>query len=272
MIGVFSIPFMTVFTTMGYWLLKKELCMFWVINDFSIGTISIYSLLLVAIHRYRQIKYPVGKNENLTKLRMTIIVAKWLLVYLFWGLSVVLIVDENFVAESCYFTYTFAYVFAANSVGYMLPIFVVFIMNSIIFYQLRKKADHVKKSLNTGRSFGNSLSKITSVEMTVFNFTTGNQSSANVIRQTSKIDKESKALLCLTVMTLVLFGLFSIFCVTWPLKAYCSQCVSDLLLEIGYWNSYIYSSINPIILFVFHNKFRAKFVQISRKLFCFFVH
>lgn len=106
MIGLMSIPFMTIFTSYGYWPIGEATCIFWVINDFSIGSVSIYSLLLMSIHRYRELKWPHKENEIMNKEKYSIIILKWILIYLFWGLSVILITRQNFVAENCYFSST----------------------------------------------------------------------------------------------------------------------------------------------------------------------
>lgn len=77
-----------------------------------------------------------------------------------------------------------------------------------------------------------------------------------------------KALLCLYVVAGLLILLFAIFCVTWPLKAFRSDLVSDLLLEVGYWVCYAYSSVNPIILLIFHDRFNKEFKKsLTRRFF-----
>lgn len=77
----------------------------------------------------------------------------------------------------------------------------------------------------------------------------------------SKEARQVKALVCLYVIALSLIALFAVFIVTWPLKAACSSCVSDMLLEIGYWICYAYSTVNPIILLIFHDSFNKRFVK-----------
>lgn len=94
------------------------------------------------------------------------------------------------------------------------------------------------------------------------NFTNQQRSNnSNSKHQHTKEARQVKALVCLTVIAVLLIALFAVFVITWPLKAACSSCVSDMLLEIGYWVCYAYSTVNPIILLIFHQSFNKRFVR-----------
>lgn len=86
--GVISIPFMTIFTTIGYWPLGKAPCLFWVINDFSVTTVSACCLLTIAAHRYFQIISPIHTTEKMTRRKYLLIAAIWIFPYSFWAISV----------------------------------------------------------------------------------------------------------------------------------------------------------------------------------------
>jgi 5-hydroxytryptamine receptor 1 len=288
MIGAISIPLMTLFTTLNYWPLGEPLCMFWLVNDFSAGSISIYSLLLMAIHRYRQIKYPIQATEDMTKLRIAVIVLTWILIYAFWSFSVFVVADRSFTSESCFLTNNFEYVMIANLLGYVLPIVAVLIMNGVLLCKLRKKSavmeDLQRSSMSVSSKKSKAIEAVTSSPShDSYNTFFQNEaafydskifkdwpkgSKAQKLGLTSQ-EKEHRALVCLVMITIVLVSLFAVFCVTWPLTALCPGCVPGSIFEIGYWNSYIYSSINPIILLVYHDKFRAQFVVFIKKVFFF---
>lgn len=271
MIGILSIPFLTLTTSVGFWPLGKSACIFWVINDFSIGSISIYTLLIMAVHRYFQIKFPLNESEKMTTRKYGVILAQWILVYLFWAISVIIITQVDFIPENCYFTYTFPYVIVADLVGYGLPVLGVFVVNSMVFYELLKRTKANKrrepKVLFTSDKF-----TITRGTMSVLNSSMNLDSTRSQSNSTTRQSKdlnnrrEFKALVCLYVIAGILILLFAIFCITWPLKALCSECVSDLILELGYWLSYIYSSLNPILLLIFHEKFKIEFFKTFKKI------
>lgn len=257
MIGLLSIPFMTVFTTVGVWPLGKFACIFWIINDFSIGSISIYSLLFLSIHRYLQIKFPFGKSEHMTSRRYAIIFVKWMSIYLFWGVAVLIITNnDEFEPLYCYFSYKFYYVLMADLVGYFLPVMGVFTVNTLLFGELHRKnaLKRVMRNATINQSF--SVENSASMDVTVESYR----------KSTATNQREIKATINLYVVASILIIFFALFCVLWPLKAECSECVSDSILEISYWMSYIYSSINPIVLLVFHEKFQIEFTKSMRKL------
>jgi hypothetical protein len=288
-IGILSIPFMTIFTTFTYWPLGHHLCIFWIINDFSVGSLSIYSLLLIAIHRYLQLMKPhkAKNNEGMNKKRYFIIASLWFSCYSFWLLSVIPITSSDkstFKAEQCYFTYTFVYVLSANLVGYFLPIMAVFVVNSLIFFKIRQKVNNRKTSRpNLTLKFKQNVycvdsiaavelppaeptRKLTKAESAFPDGFKLRLSHKKHIYSSIRLNKEYRALICLCVVSITLFVLFAIFCVTWPLKAECQYCVTDTLLETGYWLAYLYSSINPAILLIFHSNFRIEFLKVLNKM------
>ena len=144
--GLISIPSMTLFTTIGYWPLGKVTCLIWVINDFAVTSISAFTLFTIAVHRYLQIIRPMKTKERMTTNKWLTIAFQWILIYAFWTISVIIISSSpDFVPEYCYFTYTFAYVLTADLVYYCFPVLGVFIVNSLIFYELLKKKGSQKK-------------------------------------------------------------------------------------------------------------------------------
>lgn len=100
---------------------------------------------------------------------------------------------------------------------------------------------------------------------------TANPKNAKKIDPRAREKRQFKALVCLYVVAGLLVAMFAIFCVTWPLKAACASCVSDLMLEVGYWMCYAFSSVNPIVLLIFHEhfskRFRKSLFMLGKKLF-----
>ena len=275
MVGLISMPLMIVFTYYGYWPLGKETCVFWVINDFATGAIGIYSYLAIALHRYSQIKSPYKANENMNRSRLLKILAIWAFWYSYWLISVILITSNDFVPEYCYFTYTFPYVLASVLIGFVLPIFAVFFINFLVLYELRKNLKQkVKKGLGKAETKAGAEGQSHTGTARATNIRTGSNVNRNInSKQISKkskdfFKKETKAFICLCMVTGSLATLSSIFCVSWPIKAYCPGCIPDFLFEVSNWNTYIYSTLNPILLFIFHEKFRMELKKLVLKLIC----
>lgn len=144
--GLISIPSMTLFTTIGYWPLGKATCLIWVINDFAVTSIGAYTLLIISFHRYMQIIRPMKTKEKMTTNKWLSIAFQWVSIYAFWAISAIIISwPPDFVPEYCYFTYTFAYVLTSDLVFYCFPVLGVFIINSMIFFELIKKKSLHKK-------------------------------------------------------------------------------------------------------------------------------
>jgi hypothetical protein len=279
--NIISVPFLTIFTSVGYWPLGKTPCIIWVINDFSVESISVYSLLLIAIHRYMQIKMPTYETEKMTRKKYAIIATQWVLIYSFWGIAVLIITaDPSFAPEDCYFTYTFSYVLCANLFGYCLPILGVLVVNSLVFYELVKKkranekmSGSAKKGILKGKNNTAAITTIADTEdLSVQNSILAlakSQQEGNLNKKKRREmtrSRQVRAMVCLYVVTGFLTSAFVIFCVTWPLKAMCETCVNDILFEIGYWTCYAYSAFNPIVLLIFHDKFGKEFLKTAMKL------
>lgn len=77
--------------------------------------------------------------------------------------------------------------------------------------------------------------------------------------------RDTKAILCLYVLAGNLIVLYSWYCVTWPIYVHCEDCISDSVYIIGYWLTYIYPATNPILLLIFHEKFKNEFLKMLRK-------
>jgi hypothetical protein len=280
MVGLVSLTSMTIFTWNGYWPLGYSACVFWIINDFSCCVISLLDMVLICLHRLRQIVQPLKTDENLTKFRCFLILFIWFLSYVPWTISALIITHKNFVIESCYYMYSFVYVLLADLGAFILPIVVLVILNILTFVALMHKAKRFpsKKNKNTVQpkikmSRNGSLTGVTNIPDSTVNRTIGESNAMTTNTNTSssgqtfQISKEKKAFLCILVVTVTLILCWCIFFTTWPMLAYCDTCVNLLLYEIGYWTAYFHSTLNPIILLVFHQNFRHQFLRIFRCLF-----
>jgi hypothetical protein len=303
LVGCISFSSMTIFTTKGFWPLGYLACIFWVINGYSCCNISLCNLVLVTVQRLRQIVTPTKTNEVMTKMRIAISLSIWLVSYGSWAISVLLITKEDFIPENCYFTFTFAYVLSADIFAYIMPITVLVVLNVLTFRALHNKANKFGKkdktfmnnqvhsltvSNKTKRAristsierneesirgnFSLSLNTTAIANTSLKNSSTRHNSRCISVAQNSKsqISKEKKALICIAVILATTILCWCIFMVAWPVSAYCPTCVNAVLYEVGYWTAYFNSTFNPIILLIFHQKFRDELVKATSAFFsCF---
>lgn len=72
-------------------------------------------------------------------------------------------------------------------------------------------------------------------------------------------NKKAFRILCLVTCSLIIFWLPWI--VSWPVQAYC-HCLPRFFYTFTYWLEYLNSLVNSIILIVFNQHFRKKFLSL----------
>ena len=282
-VGIVSLPFMIIYSTFGYWPLGYAFCVAWCINDWTSGTVTLYSMLMISAHRYFQIKAPLKTNEDLTKWRCIRIIALWPLALCCWLTSILSITLTNdFDPASCYFTYTFAFVLSSDLFVFIIPVCLIVAFNILIYFSLKSRPKpvptvqvahisplHLVPRMNTPMSF---VKKTGAGQESQVNSTSNHLRSSVSVRTPStpnqnrhKHDRNAfKCLICILVNLVINW---CIFIVAWPITAICPGCVNSTAYEIGYWTTYIYSAINAIILFAFHESFRTGAKSLLSKFF-----
>jgi hypothetical protein len=89
-------------------------------------------------------------------------------------------------------------------------------------------------------------------------------------KRRKKLIKEQKATICVALIILNLVLTQSIFIATMPIYQSCDNCVNTILYSIGYWASYCFSALNPLILLTFHSDYNQEIKRLIKNLFCFF--
>lgn len=233
-IGLISLPSMTVFSWFKYWPFDYLTCLLWTANDYSSSTVSILNLLLIAAQRFQHLACPLRTTENLTKPKYFLVFMIWLVTYFCWTLSIILKSGHGYDYYSCDFNFTFVYVLLADLFGFVFPTVLLLLLNILTILALRKKSKI--SSLLTG-----SLSRI--------------QSQNQIMNQKFNTSRDKHAYLFIFSISTNLVLCWIIFFVTWPITAYCSACIDPMLLEIGYWLTYLPSTLNPIIMLYFNRQF-----------------
>ena len=224
------------------------------------STINIYSILTICGHRYYQLKVPFMSDETITKKKILFILFIWFFVYLFWILSIFLN-DEDIWYEDCYFSSSFVYIASADFFAYLGPIISIIIINILIAVEIQRKSHsnlRIKPTnfhLNVKSAISKSQNNSSSGRFHIENSNNQRVSNENRPKKKQDIQKESKACLCVFILSISLISTFGLFLVSWPLNAYCKECVSESIKETSYWIVYLFSSIDPLIVLVFNKNF-----------------
>jgi hypothetical protein len=266
-VGASSISFMTVFSSYGYWPLGHYLCVFWLVQDYSVCSVSIFNLLLITWHRYQQLKNPFDITEDLTLFRWIKLILAWLCPFIFWSSSIIPIKMKNLKENECNSSFIFIYVLFADLFLYIIPIFILLYLNLLTYVELLKKRRRVSKKFITvnvailrvlmSANLNNENSTSNSV-----NDNCDDVQEIRGIRGGKRLNRDIKAVICLVAVSILFFSTWIIFLITWPLKASECNCVSDLVYEIGYWCAYCSSTIYPLLLIIFHDAIKCKFFSI----------
>ena len=269
-IGLISIPSHLVDIWFdSRWSLGYSLCMIWLIQDYSSCTVSLVNLVLISLQRLRLIVTPMKASEKMSTSKYIMILLVWPATYIPWGISILIISASNNLHERCTLISKFIFVLFANFFGYVLPSIFIVILNLLTIYFLRKKTKKFPANNNLTKNAIKSASLNPSSQNPTTLQTESNSNALSSAKTTTlistpkiNISKEKKALICLIVIATFVVACFSTFIVVWPLAAYCSSCVSLIVFQVSTMTIYFHSTLNPIILVIFHEKFRQKLKEI----------
>ena len=230
-LSIVSFNSLTIFSTFNYWPLGKHVCLFWIIVDYSCGSIGLVNVVQLAIQRFLIIKHPFKLNEKMSRYKVSILLLTWLLIFLYWIVSVLLItsINDNFKYLDCYFTYHFSYVIISDILTYVLPVILILIFGGLTFNLIKDR-----KNQETGAA------------------------------TSKKKSKDENALICIFLVTVNEIVFFGLFVVCWPLNAYCGSCLSNSVIEISYWLAYLASYFHSIILLIFNEAIRKMAIETFR--------
>jgi hypothetical protein len=269
-VGIVCMPNITLRSTKGIYDLGYIPCILWIIIDWSSGTISMYSLTLLCFHRFRQIITPLKESENLSQKKLFLIVILWIITYFSWILSVVLIMPQVFNDSDCLMGFTFIYNLLSQIFPFFVPYVSILLLNLFTIIALRMKSNKikiakVKKAIVPMTGVHQHSKALNSVSVSI-NENSLETKHHNLVQSFFKSDKENRAYLSISIMSITIFIFWSMFFFSFPIKAACYECVDDTFYNVVYYLVYLQAMTNPMTLFIFHEKFRNQLSIMTRKL------
>lgn len=151
-IGVFSMPFYTVYLVMGRWPLGSWICDTWLSMDYTMSNASVANLIIICFDRYLSITRPLTYRAKRTPRRAGIMIALgWIISFLIWTPLIFAwpyIEGERKVPEcECYiqFLETNEYLSSILTVeAFYLPVTLMSILYYKIYRATRKRQKELK--------------------------------------------------------------------------------------------------------------------------------
>ena len=255
-IGSVPLLFLTIKSFDDSFPYSLPLCQFWLVVDFSSYFMSSYSILILSIHRCRQL-CSTKTTENISKSRILVIFILWVLSILYWGLMLLPYSTPTYMQDCDHEYSTLEAVIFEIILMNLSPLLVV-ILNVFIFVQLRLK---IKKSKRIG-IFSNDSSSSKNIKL--------KHKMSSVY-----LSKDVKAFFLIASLTLVQIVCANFYGIIWSIRVFCTSCFSDEFWSATVWVSYLNSIFNPILIFIFNKKYNNDLVFIfkfiTRPIFSFFL-
>ena len=259
-VGAIPMTFYALIYNFGYWPFGDSMCLLWVILDFSSCSISVYSSIVVSVHRLRQLILPYKTKEEMNLRRTILLVAIWLITFSIFTSIMVSLKSQLLQNNQCEVNYEFSFVIAIDICAFLLPISILICINIAIIFALKKK-----NRIFTVDS-DNSKNRVSCPRSATKNATATIARSKSSENRFKAISKTRRAYFCVLSISLTLLSCWTLFIVTWPIKIKCAECVHVKLFEIAYWLTYLTSAINPIILICFNDNFQKIYYFIFHKI------
>ena len=225
--------------------LNFYLGVFVLIVGYAQPSIGLLTLFLLTWHRILQLTRPAQSTEKLTLTRILLIVGVWAAQYLAWlTIFIACILTNNYDIPDLDIVPPAIYVLLIDIIFYIIPVLVDVVLISItiviiIKRYLKKKKTSLRKVVITTTTSSNSI---------------GQSSKKGPTFCSCKVSRDSKAVIFLVTLILVILFSQSLFFITWPLTSFGYHQNDDTLVEISDWLSYSNSFFNPIVMFIFHER------------------
>ena len=201
-------------------------CLFYKTFDYGNSGFSLMLLLVITVHRFLQLKDPFKQKEQMNRWRWMLILLLFFSNYGVWlGLSFNYF-NQKANKDVCSVKRFDVFIYAFYCASTIGPFILIIIMNGLMTREFI-----IKKS-------------------------------KKMVRRNKKQDNAIYCILAITANLIICWGLYVII---WPIIKTCKYCVPDNLYTVAYLLNYGFSAVNPILLLVFNQNYRAvltrKFIQ-----------
>lgn len=284
-IGSLSMSSQVILDNLEEWPFDKFSCLISVYFQYAIPDTTIFALLILAIHRYIQLKSPFNVSERINKLNLIKLFSAWVIPTTFWiGSICFFILNNQFSIKKCNIEPSIKFKTIKVTLFGLLPLFSIIVLNILLMKGLNKKGKRFStkrkiKKKEMDKEDTNSLiehqpvktytlaNNMVDAECDKHDYHNHNQItiSFNVVHSKRlkphkrSINKDRRAFICIFALTLSIFFTQIIYLIMWPMPRIRNLefCV-NIIYQIGVWLSYLTSLTNPILLCFFHEKVKQE--------------
>ncbi|CAF3390328.1 unnamed protein product [Rotaria socialis] len=232
------------------WIFGRIFCNIWVANDITFCTASILHLVAVSFDRYVAIENPLKYKQKMTKRTIFIIIGCiWLIsVLLSYGPVLFGVYSQSRTGTVspdptvCGMRPNLIYSIISSSTSFYIPLIIILFLYGRIFITARKHSHELLKLENIIKRL---------------------HSNEKFVLESSKWNKNMKAIRTLGIVVGVFMACWLPFFVMYLLLAYCNyKCVTPNIERYITWIGYANSFCNPVIYAFSNKEFRNAFFEI----------
>lgn len=302
-IGVLSMSTQSILDQYEEWPFDKSTCFVSIFLQYAIPDTTVLALLVLAVHIYVQLTSRSKVVEKFTLTNLIKLAFPWFVATFFWTISIIYFVaTENYCAKRCTVLPNFAFKITKVLLFGFLPIFLIIFINVLSVWELKKKSNKLKNSINSNHSSSRLVVRrlsqnipmsytqsSTSVKLSLkaksymsclpnlfSKFQVESQKSYEIKKNNLKISKKDflemkrirykKVILCILALTASIVLTQIIYQASWPFYNTNNYSLNNhatfVTYEIGVWLSYLTSLVNPILLFIFNEKLKRNIKKI----------
>ena len=276
LVGLLLMPVMCIYMVYGSWPLGNEICAMWTLVDAILCTCSMMHILLLAHDRLRALYRPI--DYSVTHKRPSYAVKR---IVLAWAVATSLllpgVIYYHYVHppsdDECVNTPEIRYPVPMSVLTLYAPTLGIIVVYALCVHHLRQRfraISVVHQHQNAAApTKGGKVSSVPSYKNTssVSARRSGDTpSEVTIAHEKERCRRHIRSLRVLGVVITAYIFCWLPFFVLWPITAYCVDCIPDTLYQIACWLTYLHSTINPLIYFIFQRQFREAFVTLKGRM------
>ncbi|CAH1790719.1 unnamed protein product [Owenia fusiformis] len=274
-VGAINIPMYIPYLLLQHWPFGQGLCKVWLLMDYITPAASVIGIVLISLDRYRIVSnalaYKASQNATLTIVSM---ILPWLVGFLTYGIAILFwevgtgtrIIPEM----ECFIPFydNIYFLLFGSAVEFIVPFFVMCILNFLIYWEIRKRSRGVLVRTGKVVPVSNDTVSTTANSTDDGASVAGGEKKGEVKQTTGTVPqaqpknsyhKDRKAAINVAILVVVFAICWGPYEISALISAICPTCVNPVLADIAFWMLWLNSTVNPILYPFLNRGFRNAF-------------